>query len=195
MWVDSVRATQPVALAVAAWLKRDTAMSCERAARAAFRCESHSVCGGSAGLRPAAQGRIRPRCATIGRTGRGFGGTHCARVARQVAANRNAVRALRRMAPRAHGNTVELVRRSSDVITILDVDGTIRYASPSMTSVLGRDTRGRHQHQDHDALASGRHRTGIAISGGPRTLGWAARHASPHSHHHEARMAHRAREW
>jgi len=60
--------------------------------------------------------------------------------ARQVAATRETVRVLTESTARISEERFSaLVQHSSDVITIVDPDGTIRYASPSMASVLGHD--------------------------------------------------------
>lgn len=59
---------------------------------------------------------------------------------RQMASARDAVRALTESAARTNEARFQaLVQHSSDMITILDVDGTIRYASPSVATVLGHD--------------------------------------------------------
>lgn len=59
---------------------------------------------------------------------------------RQMASAREAVRALAESAAKHNEARFQaLVQHSSDVITIVDVDGTIRYASPSMATVLGHD--------------------------------------------------------
>jgi len=60
--------------------------------------------------------------------------------ARQVTSTRETVRALTESTARmSEARFSALVQHSSDVITILDPDGTIRYASPSMVAVLGHD--------------------------------------------------------
>ncbi len=60
--------------------------------------------------------------------------------ARQAAATRETVRVLTESTARnSEARFSALVQHSSDVITIVDPDGTIRYASPSMASVLGHD--------------------------------------------------------
>ncbi len=60
--------------------------------------------------------------------------------ARQVAATRQTMRVLTESTARiGEARFTALVQHSSDVITIVDPDGTIRYASPSMTTVLGHD--------------------------------------------------------
>ncbi|WP_291162657.1 putative bifunctional diguanylate cyclase/phosphodiesterase [Gemmatimonas sp. UBA7669] len=60
--------------------------------------------------------------------------------ARQFAATREAVHLLAESAARDNEARFRaLVQHSSDVIMIVDPDGTIRYASPSMTTVFGHD--------------------------------------------------------
>lgn len=60
--------------------------------------------------------------------------------ARQLASTREVVRALTEAAAKQNEARFQaLVQHSSDVITILDTDGTIRYVSPSMLAVLGHD--------------------------------------------------------
>ena len=60
--------------------------------------------------------------------------------ARQVASTRQTMRVLTESTTRiGEARFTALVQHSSDVITIVDPDGTIRYASPSMTTVLGHD--------------------------------------------------------
>jgi diguanylate cyclase (GGDEF)-like protein/PAS domain S-box-containing protein len=60
--------------------------------------------------------------------------------ARQVAATRHTMRVLAESTARiGEARFTALVQHSSDVITIVDPDGTIRYASPSMSTVLGHD--------------------------------------------------------
>ncbi len=60
--------------------------------------------------------------------------------ARHVASAREAVRALTESAARHNEERFRaLVQHSSDVITILDADGAIRYMSPSVATVLGHD--------------------------------------------------------
>ncbi len=60
--------------------------------------------------------------------------------ARQAASTRETVRVLTESSARlSEARFSALVQHSSDVITIVDPDGTIRYASPSMVSVLGHD--------------------------------------------------------
>ncbi|MBL0938595.1 MAG: EAL domain-containing protein [Gemmatimonadaceae bacterium] len=60
--------------------------------------------------------------------------------ARQFAATREAVHLLAESAARDNEARFRaLVQHSSDVIMIVDPDGTIRYASPSMTSVFGHE--------------------------------------------------------
>ncbi len=60
--------------------------------------------------------------------------------ARQAASTRETLRLLTESTARmSEARFSALVQHSSDVITIVDPDGTIRYASPSMASVLGHD--------------------------------------------------------
>jgi len=60
--------------------------------------------------------------------------------ARQAASRRETVRVLTESTARlSEARFSALVQHSSDVITIVDPDGTIRYASPSMALVLGHD--------------------------------------------------------
>ena len=60
--------------------------------------------------------------------------------ARQAASTRETLRLLTESTARMSEERFSaLVQHSSDVITIVDPDGTIRYASPSMASVLGHD--------------------------------------------------------
>ncbi|MEO7521040.1 MAG: EAL domain-containing protein, partial [Gemmatimonas sp.] len=60
--------------------------------------------------------------------------------ARQVASTRETVRLhAESVARNNEARFRALVQHSSDVITILDADGTIRYASPSVWTVLGHD--------------------------------------------------------
>ncbi|MFN7531496.1 MAG: putative bifunctional diguanylate cyclase/phosphodiesterase [Gemmatimonas sp.] len=60
--------------------------------------------------------------------------------ARQGVSSREAVVALAESAARQNEARFRaLVQHSSDVITIVDADGTIRYASPSMATVFGHD--------------------------------------------------------
>jgi diguanylate cyclase (GGDEF)-like protein/PAS domain S-box-containing protein len=60
--------------------------------------------------------------------------------ARQVASTRETVRLTTESTVRNNEARFRaLVQHSSDVITILDADGTIRYASPSVWTVLGHD--------------------------------------------------------
>jgi diguanylate cyclase (GGDEF)-like protein/PAS domain S-box-containing protein len=59
---------------------------------------------------------------------------------RQMAAGRESVRELSESAARTNEARFQaLVQHSSDVITILDVHGTIRYASPSTATILGHE--------------------------------------------------------
>jgi diguanylate cyclase (GGDEF)-like protein/PAS domain S-box-containing protein len=61
-------------------------------------------------------------------------------VARQITAVRETSRLLKEQATRAsEARFRSLVQHASDVITILDEDSTIRYASPSVTRVFGYD--------------------------------------------------------
>ena len=60
--------------------------------------------------------------------------------ARQIVSSREAVMALAEAAARENEARFQaLVQHSSDVIMIVDPDGTIRFASPSMTTVFGHD--------------------------------------------------------
>ena len=60
--------------------------------------------------------------------------------ARQAASTRETLRVLTESTARmSEARFSALVQHSTDVITIVDPDGTIRYASPSMASVLGHD--------------------------------------------------------
>ncbi len=60
--------------------------------------------------------------------------------ARQAASTRETIRVLTESSARkSEARFSALVQHSSDVITILDPDGMIRYASPSMALVLGHD--------------------------------------------------------
>ncbi len=60
--------------------------------------------------------------------------------ARQAASTRETIRVMTESTARiSEARFSALVQHSSDVITILDPDGTIRYASPSMAAVLGHD--------------------------------------------------------
>ena len=60
--------------------------------------------------------------------------------ARQIVSSREAVMALAEAAARENEARFRaLVQHSSDVIMIVDPDGTIRFASPSMTTVFGHD--------------------------------------------------------
>ncbi len=134
-------------MAVSAWLKSATAStlkarSAEDAARAKFSTNVipyAAVLPGFAMLLIAAFERgVQPVgglvVGAVVLTGLAF--------ARQVAASREAVRALTESTTRHNETRFQaLVQHSSDVITILDADGTIRYASPSMTTVLGHDAQ------------------------------------------------------
>ncbi len=113
---------------------------------------------------------------------------------RQFAATREAVRALAESTARNNEARFQaLVQHSSDVIMILDPDGTIRYASPSMALVFGHDPAtlaavriASLLHPD-DLSAAREFLEELARSNGPRTGGatpvvlkreWRFRHAN-----------------
>jgi len=144
-WTVMLSPASVLLIAVAAWLKSATATTLQaRTAQHSARAELGAnlipyftvLPGFALLLKAASENGAQPLSGlvvgAVVLTGLAF--------VRQLSASREAVRVLAEAAARQNETRFQaLVQHSSDVITILDADGTIRYASPSMSAVLGHD--------------------------------------------------------
>jgi len=118
--------------------------------------------------------------------------------ARQIASARETVRALTESAARHNEARFQaLVQHSSDVITILDATGLIRYVSPSVATVLGHDparlvgTRLADLVHPEDVDGAAQFLSDLARSTGPR----ATPARLPRAFKREWRLAHANGDW
>ena len=145
VWLMAIAPVSTLLFAVAAWLKTATAgaLAVRTAAHSARAQLSASIIpyvaalpGFALLLKASNEQALQP----VGGLVIGAVAIAILAFARQVASAREAVRALTESAARHNEARFQaLVQHSSDVITILDASGHIRYVSPSVATVLGHD--------------------------------------------------------
>ncbi|MEQ1692938.1 MAG: sensor domain-containing diguanylate cyclase, partial [Gemmatimonas sp.] len=145
VWLTAVAPISTLIFAIAAWLKTATsgALSVRTAAHSARAQLSASIIPYAAALpgfvlllKASQEQALQP----VGGLVIGAVAITILAFARQVASGREAVRALTESSAKHNEARFQaLVQHSSDVITILDDRGVIRYVSPSVATVLGHD--------------------------------------------------------